>query len=106
MMLTYPSTFGVFEEETDQIVNAVRNAGGLVYIDGANMNAHFFQTSPGKFGDVCHLNLHKSFCIPHGGGGPGHGPILCKEHLIPFLPRNIIENDLPSAFDMNGPIFT
>lgn len=70
------------------------------------MNAHFLQTSPGKFGDVCHLNLHKSFCIPHGGGGPGHGPILCKEHLVPFLPKHIFTdmNSLPTAFSKSGPV--
>jgi glycine dehydrogenase len=86
LMLTYPSTFGVFEENTKQKIDRIHEKGGQVYIDGANMNAHFLMTSPGAMGDVCHLNLHKSFCIPHGGGGPGHGPVLCKEHLGPFLP--------------------
>lgn len=88
-MITYPSTCGVFEESTTSITNLVHKYGGKIYIDGANMNAHFFMTSPGKVGDVCHLNLHKSFCIPHGGGGPGHGPVLCKEDLKPFLPNHI-----------------
>lgn len=88
MMLTYPSTFGIFEENTVELVNMVKNVGGKIYIDGANMNAHFFLTSPGHIGDVCHLNLHKSFCIPHGGGGPGHGPVLVKDDLAPFLPSH------------------
>ena len=100
LMLTYPSTFGVFEENTVELVNMVRNAGGRIYIDGANMNAHFFLTSPGHIGDVCHLNLHKSFCIPHGGGGPGHGPVLVKDILAPFLPSHCHTNK--TAFNKNG----
>lgn len=87
-MITYPSTFGIYEEATDAAVKMIKAKGGMVYIDGANMNAHFMLTSPGRIGDVCHLNLHKSFCIPHGGGGPGHGPVLCKKELAPFLPSH------------------
>lgn len=91
-MVTYPSTFGVFEERIVEICDSIHNAGGQVYMDGANMNAQVGLTSPGKIGaDVCHLNLHKTFCIPHGGGGPGVGSIGVKEHLVPFLPGHVIE---------------
>lgn len=87
LMVTYPSTHGVFEETIQEICEIIHNAGGQVYMDGANMNAQVGLTSPGKIGaDVCHLNLHKTFCIPHGGGGPGVGPIGVVEHLTPFLP--------------------
>jgi glycine dehydrogenase len=87
LMITYPSTHGVFEESIREICDAVHAAGGQVYMDGANMNAQVGLTRPGDFGpDVCHLNLHKTFCIPHGGGGPGMGPICVAEHLAPFLP--------------------
>jgi glycine dehydrogenase len=87
LMVTYPSTHGVFEEEIVEICAIVHNNGGQVYMDGANMNAQVGLCRPGDFGaDVCHLNLHKTFCIPHGGGGPGMGPIGVKSHLIPFLP--------------------
>ena len=87
MMITYPSTFGVFEPEIKRVCEVVHSAGGLVYMDGANMNAQIGLCSPGEIGaDVCHLNLHKTFCIPHGGGGPGVGPICVKEHLVPYLP--------------------
>src|SRR3990167_7278859 len=87
IMITYPSTHGVFEEGIREIAQIVHDNGGPVYIDGANMNAMVGLCAPGKFGgDVSHLNLHKTFCIPHGGGGPGVGPIGVKEHLIPFLP--------------------
>jgi glycine dehydrogenase len=86
-MVTYPSTFGVFEPEIKRVCQIVHEHGGLVYMDGANMNAQIGLCSPGEIGaDVCHLNLHKTFCIPHGGGGPGVGPICVKERLIPFLP--------------------
>lgn len=86
-MVTYPSTFGVFEEKIVEIIDAVHDAGGQVYMDGANMNAQVGLTSPGLIGaDVCHLNLHKTFCIPHGGGGPGVGSIGVAAHLAPFLP--------------------
>ena len=87
IMLTYPSTHGVFEESVRDICNLVHQHGGQVYMDGANMNAQVGLTSPGHIGaDVCHLNLHKTFCIPHGGGGPGMGPIGVAGHLAPFLP--------------------
>jgi glycine dehydrogenase len=86
-MVTYPSTHGVFEEEIKQICEIVHRHGGQVYMDGANMNAQVGLCRPGDFGaDVCHLNLHKTFCIPHGGGGPGMGPIAVATHLAPFLP--------------------
>ena len=87
LMITYPSTHGVFEESVVEICRIVHAHGGQVYMDGANMNAQVGLTSPGTIGaDVCHLNLHKTFCIPHGGGGPGMGPIAVKKHLAPFLP--------------------
>jgi glycine dehydrogenase len=86
-MVTYPSTHGVFEESILEIVALVHENGGQVYMDGANMNAQVGLTNPGTIGaDVCHLNLHKTFAIPHGGGGPGVGPIGVAEHLVPFLP--------------------
>lgn len=89
IMITYPSTHGVFEEEVTQVCDAVHAAGGQVYIDGANLNALVGVAQPGKFGgDVSHLNLHKTFCIPHGGGGPGVGPIGVGKHLEPFLPED------------------
>ncbi|WP_309229698.1 aminomethyl-transferring glycine dehydrogenase subunit GcvPB [Blastococcus sp. TML/M2B] len=87
IMLTYPSTHGVYETEVREICAAVHDAGGQVYVDGANLNALVGLARPGRFGsDVSHLNLHKTFCIPHGGGGPGVGPIGVAEHLVPFLP--------------------
>jgi glycine dehydrogenase len=87
LMVTYPSTHGVFEETIVEICDAIHAAGGQVYMDGANMNAQVGLTSPGRIGaDVCHLNLHKTFCIPHGGGGPGVGPIGVASQLVPFLP--------------------
>jgi glycine dehydrogenase len=87
LMITYPSTHGVFEEEIRHICEVVHRHGGQVYMDGANMNAQVGLCRPGDFGpDVCHLNLHKTFCIPHGGGGPGVGPICAARHLAPFLP--------------------
>jgi glycine dehydrogenase len=87
LMVTYPSTHGVFEEAIKQVCKLVHDAGGQVYMDGANMNAQVGLLRPGDLGaDVCHLNLHKTFCIPHGGGGPGMGPICCASHLAPFLP--------------------
>ncbi|CAJ2675229.1 unnamed protein product [Trifolium pratense] len=88
-MVTYPSTHGVYEEGIDDICKLIHDNGGQVYMDGANMNAQVGLTSPGWIGaDVCHLNLHKTFCIPHGGGGPGMGPIGVKKHLAPFLPSH------------------
>jgi glycine dehydrogenase len=90
LMVTYPSTHGVFEERITEITQLVHSLGGQVYMDGANMNAQVGLTSPGAIGaDVCHLNLHKTFCIPHGGGGPGMGPIGVAAHLVPFLPATI-----------------
>ncbi|MEO0651262.1 MAG: aminomethyl-transferring glycine dehydrogenase, partial [Planctomycetota bacterium] len=87
LMVTYPSTHGVFEAAIREICDLVHKAGGQVYLDGANMNAQVGLCRPGDYGaDVCHLNLHKTFCIPHGGGGPGMGPICVAEHLAPFLP--------------------
>jgi glycine dehydrogenase len=89
IMVTYPSTHGIFEEAIREICAVVHEHGGQVYIDGANMNAMVGVARPGDFGgDVCHLNLHKTFCIPHGGGGPGMGPIAVAEHLAPFLPSH------------------
>jgi glycine dehydrogenase len=91
LMVTYPSTHGVFEEAIKDITRIIHENGGLVYMDGANMNAQVGLTSPGNIGaDVCHLNLHKTFAIPHGGGGPGMGPIGVNEKLVPFLPGNAI----------------
>ncbi|NJI75489.1 aminomethyl-transferring glycine dehydrogenase [Sphingobacterium kitahiroshimense] len=88
-MVTYPSTHGVFEEPIIEICEIIHANGGQVYMDGANMNAQVGLTSPGRIGaDVCHLNLHKTFCIPHGGGGPGMGPIGVAAHLVPFLPNH------------------
>ncbi len=91
LMVTYPSTHGVFEEPIIEICSIIHENGGQVYMDGANMNAQVGLTSPGFIGaDVCHLNLHKTFCIPHGGGGPGMGPIGVAKHLVPFLPNHEI----------------
>ncbi len=89
LMITYPSTHGVFEDAITTICDLVHDAGGQVYLDGANLNAMVGLARPGKFGaDVSHLNLHKTFCIPHGGGGPGVGPIGVRAHLAPFLPNH------------------
>jgi glycine dehydrogenase len=88
-MVTYPSTHGVFEEAISDICDIIHQHGGQVYVDGANLNALVGTAQPGKFGaDVSHLNLHKTFCIPHGGGGPGVGPVAVRSHLIPFLPSD------------------
>lgn len=90
IMITYPSTYGVYEETVKQITDIIHQHGGQVYMDGANMNAQVGLTAPGLIGaDVCHLNLHKTFAIPHGGGGPGMGPICVKQHLAPFLPGHV-----------------
>jgi glycine dehydrogenase len=103
LMVTYPSTHGVFEEDIREICELVHEHGGLVYMDGANMNAQVGLTSPAKIGaDVCHLNLHKTFCIPHGGGGPGMGPIGVVKKLVPFLPGHPVvktggEQAIPSV---------
>lgn len=91
LMVTYPSTHGVFEENIVEVCELIHANGGLVYMDGANLNAQVGLTSPQIIGaDVCHLNLHKTFCIPHGGGGPGMGPIAVAEHLVPFLPGHSV----------------
>ncbi|MAQ31669.1 MAG: glycine dehydrogenase (aminomethyl-transferring) [Flavobacteriales bacterium] len=93
LMITYPSTHGVFEEEIIKINSMIHKAGGQVYMDGANMNAQVGLTNPKKIGcDVCHLNLHKTFAIPHGGGGPGMGPIAVAEHLKDFTPKSAVVN--------------
>tara|TARA_Y100001970_G_scaffold47014_1_gene59349 strand:- start:6342 stop:9251 length:2910 start_codon:yes stop_codon:yes gene_type:complete len=95
LMLTYPSTHGVFELSIKEICRLVHSVGGFVYLDGANLNAQVGLCKPGEYGiDVCHLNLHKTFCIPHGGGGPGVGPVVVSETLKPFLPDHFI-NDIP-----------
>jgi glycine dehydrogenase len=101
LMVTYPSTHGVFEESITTICDLIHEAGGQVYMDGANMNAMVGVAQPGKFGsDVSHLNLHKTFCIPHGGGGPGVGPVGVRAHLAPFLPgvvneKGVMANGMP-----------
>jgi glycine dehydrogenase len=98
IMITYPSTYGVYEETVKEITSIVHQHGGQVYMDGANMNAQVGLTAPGLIGaDVCHLNLHKTFAIPHGGGGPGMGPICVKEHLKPFLPGHITQGTADSV---------
>ncbi|MFI1336983.1 aminomethyl-transferring glycine dehydrogenase [Streptomyces sp. NPDC020845] len=100
LMVTYPSTHGVFEEHISEICAAVHDAGGQVYVDGANLNALVGLARPGRFGgDVSHLNLHKTFCIPHGGGGPGVGPVAVREHLAPYLPNHPLQ---PAAGPATG----
>lgn len=95
IMVTYPSTHGVYDTDISMVCEAVHEAGGQVYVDGANLNALMGLARPGKFGgDVSHLNLHKTFCIPHGGGGPGVGPVAVAEHLVPYLPGNAVEAKL------------
>ena len=106
LMITYPSTHGVFEPRVREVCEIVHAAGGQVYMDGANLNAQLGLTRPGDIGaDVCHLNLHKTFCIPHGGGGPGMGPIGVAEHLVPFLPGHPLDQsrDRKGAFGV-GPV--
>ena len=101
LMVTYPSTHGVFEERITDICDLVHEHGGQVYVDGANLNALVGIARPGWFGgDVSHLNLHKTFCIPHGGGGPGVGPVAVREHLAPFLPNHPLD---PEAGPATGP---
>jgi len=101
LMVTYPSTHGVFEEAISEICARVHDAGGQVYVDGANLNALVGLAQPGKFGaDVSHLNLHKTFCIPHGGGGPGVGPVIARAHLAPYLPNHPLD---PAAGPATGP---
>ncbi len=98
IMITYPSTHGVFEHDVRDVCGAVHDAGGQVYVDGANLNALVGVARPGHFGgDVSHLNLHKTFCIPHGGGGPGVGPVAVREHLAPFLPGHPLADELPGS---------
>ncbi len=98
LMITYPSTHGVFEHDIADICAAVHDAGGQVYVDGANLNALVGVARPGKFGgDVSHLNLHKTFCIPHGGGGPGVGPVAVRAHLAPYLPGHPLAPELPGG---------
>nr|WP_296766359.1 aminomethyl-transferring glycine dehydrogenase [Rhodococcus sp. (in: high G+C Gram-positive bacteria)] len=106
IMITYPSTHGVYEHEIDEICAAVHDAGGQVYVDGANLNALVGLARPGKFGgDVSHLNLHKTFCIPHGGGGPGVGPIGVRAHLAPYLPGHPLRPELGSGPAVSGAPF-
>jgi glycine dehydrogenase len=98
LMITYPSTHGVYEHDIAEVCAAVHDAGGQVYIDGANLNALVGLARPGKFGgDVSHLNLHKTFCIPHGGGGPGVGPVAARSHLAPFLPGHPYAPESPAS---------
>ena len=105
IMVTYPSTHGVFEASIVEICDIVHRHGGQVYLDGANMNAMVGIAEPGSFGsDVSHLNLHKTFSIPHGGGGPGVGPIGVKSHLAPYLPGHGLVQDLPGSADGVGAV--
>ena len=104
LMVTYPSTHGVFEEKISDICKLIHDHGGQVYMDGANLNALVGIAKPGNFGpDVCHINLHKTFCIPHGGGGPGMGPIACKKHLEIYLPSHPVIKDCGPATGI-GPV--
>ena len=104
IMITYPSTHGVFEEDVTTVCEMIHNAGGQVYIDGANLNALVGVAQPGKFGgDVSHLNLHKTFCIPHGGGGPGVGPIGVGKHLEPFMPKDGVNTERNGPFISGAP---
>ena len=97
-MVTYPSTHGVFEARIGDLCEIVHRHGGQVYVDGANLNAMVGLAQPGKFGaDVSHLNLHKTFCIPHGGGGPGVGPVAVRAHLAPFLPGPSVVVSRPTS---------
>lgn len=103
LMVTYPSTHGVYEHDIADICAAVHDAGGQVYVDGANLNALVGLARPGKFGgDVSHLNLHKTFCIPHGGGGPGVGPVAVRAHLAPFLPGHPYAPELPQGHPVSA----
>jgi glycine dehydrogenase subunit 2 len=106
LMLTNPNTLGIFEQEIHTIADILHAKGGQLYMDGANMNALVGKVRPGDFGvDVMHLNLHKTFSTPHGGGGPGSGPVLCKNHLEPFLPVPVLgtQPDGSLAFDYDRP---
>jgi glycine dehydrogenase len=105
VMVTYPSTHGVFEEQISTLCEMIHEAGGQVYIDGANLNALVAVAKPGKFGaDVSHLNLHKTFCIPHGGGGPGVGPVAVKSHLANFLPSHPLNEQAGPKIPITGPV--
>ena len=105
VMVTYPSTHGVFEEQISTLCEMIHEAGGQVYIDGANLNALVAVAKPGKFGaDVSHLNLHKTFCIPHGGGGPGVGPVAVKSHLADFLPTHPLNEEAGPKIPITGPV--
>ncbi len=102
-MITYPSTHGVYEHDVADICAAVHDVGGQVYVDGANLNALVGLARPGRFGgDVSHLNLHKTFCIPHGGGGPGVGPVAVRSHLAPFLPGHPLADELPDEHTVSS----
>ncbi|MBA3828058.1 MAG: aminomethyl-transferring glycine dehydrogenase [Taibaiella sp.] len=106
IMITYPSTYGVYEETVKDITEIIHQHGGQVYMDGANMNAQVGLTAPGLIGaDVCHLNLHKTFAIPHGGGGPGMGPICVAKHLAPFLPGHVFNTDGKPAMAVSAAPF-
>ncbi|KAA0094059.1 glycine dehydrogenase (aminomethyl-transferring) [Mycolicibacterium sp. P1-18] len=103
LMITYPSTHGVFEHDVEEICAAVHDVGGQVYVDGANLNALVGLARPGRFGgDVSHLNLHKTFCIPHGGGGPGVGPVAVRSHLAPFLPGHPLADELTDTYTVSA----
>ena len=103
LMITYPSTHGVYEHDIAEICAAVHDVGGQVYVDGANLNALVGLARPGRFGgDVSHLNLHKTFCIPHGGGGPGVGPVAVRAHLAPYLPGHPLADDLPDMHTVSS----
>lgn len=103
LMITYPSTHGVYEHDVADICAAVHDVGGQVYVDGANLNALVGLARPGRFGgDVSHLNLHKTFCIPHGGGGPGVGPVAVRSHLAPFLPGHPLADELPDEHTVSA----
>jgi glycine dehydrogenase len=103
LMITYPSTHGVYEHDIAEICAAVHDVGGQVYVDGANLNALVGLARPGRFGgDVSHLNLHKTFCIPHGGGGPGVGPVAVREHLATYLPGHPLAEELPDKYTVSS----
>ena len=103
LMITYPSTHGVYEHDIAEICAAVHDVGGQVYVDGANLNALVGLARPGRFGgDVSHLNLHKTFCIPHGGGGPGVGPVAVREHLAKYLPGHPLAEELPEKYSVSS----
>jgi glycine dehydrogenase len=103
LMITYPSTHGVYEHDIAEICAAVHDVGGQVYVDGANLNALVGLARPGRFGgDVSHLNLHKTFCIPHGGGGPGVGPVAVREHLAPYLPGHPLAEELAEKYTVSS----